>query len=196
MTEVVISKKRILVGLLLLILLVGVIFALPFARRFLAGHEATSYASNPTTLTPTPNEDLLAQAAALAGANAFYTVDYREQQAWLDRLCAVSTQIGCTVDQTVLAASLWDGFETNQTATTVQVSIQDKVLDQTLPTRGGAQAQIWRMQIELSAPWPQQTQPITQFEALALVIQEQDGWKFERFLMEEEASTYEKGEQP
>ena len=196
MTEVVISKKRILVGLLLLVLLAGIGFALPFVRRFLAGQTPATVASNPSMATTTPNEDQMAQVAALVGANAFYTVDYREQQAWLDRLCAVSTQIGCAVDKNVLAASLWDGFTKNQTATTVLVSIDNKVLDHTLPTRGGAHAQVWRLQIELSAPWPQQAKPLTHFEALALVIQEQDGWKFERFLTEEEASTYAKGEQP
>jgi hypothetical protein len=134
--------------------------------------------------------------AALAGAQAFYTVDYREQQAWLDRLCAVSTQIGCTGDKNVLAPSLWDGFVKNQTATTVQISIEGKVLDQTLPTRDGAHGQVWRMQIDLSAPWPQQVKPLTHFPALALVIQEQGNWKFERFLTEEETSAYVKGEQP
>ncbi len=69
----------------------------------------------------------------------------------------------------------------------------DKILEQTLPARGNALAQVWQVQIELSAPWPQQPQPLTHFEALALVIQEQDAWKFERFLTADEAQLHEKG---
>jgi hypothetical protein len=50
--------------------------------------------------------------------------------------------------------------------------------------------QVWRLQIELSNPWPIQKEPQTVFSALALVIQEQGEWKFERFLTDEELSVF------
>ena len=64
-------------------------------------------------------------------------------------------------------------------------------------TRGNAPVQIWQLQIQLSAPWPVQTNPQTNFTALALVVKENGAWKFERFLTEDELSVYAgKGGQP
>ena len=112
------------------------------------------------------------------------------QQAWLNQLCSVSTQTGCIVYQNVIAPNLWASFEQAQTVTTVEVTIQEKVDEQVADTRGDALMQIWRLQIELSDPWPMQETPQTVFSALALVIQEQGEWKFERFLTEEELSAF------
>jgi hypothetical protein len=50
--------------------------------------------------------------------------------------------------------------------------------------------QVWRMNIQLSSPWPMQKEPITDFPALALVINESGTWKFERFLTEEELQAF------
>ena len=145
-------------------------------------------------LTNTPDDNQLAQAAALAGAQAFYTVDAQAgQQAWLDRLCAVSTQIGCIVYQNVIGPNSVAEVRRGQHDTRVLRSASWKwYRSRPLPSRGNAPMQVWRMQIQLSAPWPMQPEPITQFSALALVIQENGVWKFERFLTEEEiqASSY------
>ena len=54
--------------------------------------------------------------------------------------------------------------------------------------------QVWRLHIQLSAPWPGQTQPVTSFPALALVMRENGTWKFERFLTEDEVGALNKGE--
>ena len=50
--------------------------------------------------------------------------------------------------------------------------------------------QIWRLNIQLSSPWPIQKDPITEFPALALVIKEDGDWKFERFLTVEELQAF------
>jgi hypothetical protein len=192
MNEVVISKKRILVGVLILILLIGVGFLIPFVRRFLVSREAVPNASTPSTTTATTDGDRPAQAAALAGAQAFYTVDTSNgQQTWLDHLCAVSTNAGCAMDQNVFVPALWPQLEAAKTATTVQVSVQAKVLDQINPL-GNAPQQVWRLGIQLSAPWVVQKQPLTSFPALALVTLENGVWKFERFLTEDEAQALDK----
>ncbi|HEX7974653.1 MAG TPA: hypothetical protein VF498_09615, partial [Anaerolineales bacterium] len=70
--------------------------------------------------------------------------------------------------------------------TMVKVIVQEKVDEQIAETRDNAPMQVWRLQIELTGPWPMQKEPQTVFSALALVIQEQGEWKFERFLTDGE----------
>jgi hypothetical protein len=77
-------------------------------------------------------------------------------------------------------------FLQSKTATTVSVTIQNKVKDEVASTRGNAPMHVWQLSIHLSAPWPQQKPPQTNFTALALIIQENNAWKFERFLTEDE----------
>lgn len=192
MNEVKISKRRLFLWLVLVVSIVGLTLSFPVLRQFLPTQAFAQSASVPTA-TSTPDVDREAQAAALAGAQAFYTVNYQDQQGWVEKLCAVSTEIGCSVDRNILVPTLWPGFFKGETATTVQTKVLTKVVEQELSSRGNAHAQVWNLQINLSAPWPQQGQPVTQFQALALVIQEKGGWKFERFLTEDEALVYGKG---
>ncbi|NPV75161.1 MAG: hypothetical protein HPY59_02180 [Anaerolineae bacterium] len=191
MNEIMIPKKWVVIVLVLIGLGAGVLWGVP---KVLGRSQAN--ASVPSTQAPsldeqTGQDDIAAQKAATAGAQAFYTVDYqKEQQAWLDQLCSVSTQTGCIAYQNVIGPNLWSSFEQAQTATTVKVTTQEKVDEQVADTRGDAPMQVWRLQIELSAPWPIQKEPQTVFSALALVIQEQGEWKFERFLTDEELSVF------
>ena len=108
----------------------------------------------------------------------------------MDELCRVSTQTGCVVYQNVIVPNLWPALEDGQTITTVNASIEGKVSEQIASTRGDVPMQIWRLHIELSGPWPIQQELETSFPALSLVIKEDGGWKFERFLMEEEVQVY------
>ncbi len=187
MTEVVISKKRIFVGLLIAVLLAGGVWGFSFIRQYLPGQVNAASAPTPG-LSSTPGDDQFAQTAAQAGAQAFYTVDYQAgQQAWLDKLCAVSTDIGCAIDQNVLAPNLWTQFDQAKTKTTVQVSVQIKTVNGIATTRSNAPFQVWRLNIQLSESWPMQKPPQTSFQALALVVKDSSAWKFERFLTEEEA---------
>ncbi len=190
MNEITISKKKLFTWLLVIVLLVAVGFGFFVFRRFLPGREAIPQPVAAASLT-TPDADQLAQTAAVAGAQAFYNVDYQEgKQAWLDQLCAVSTNTGCTMDQNVFMPALWPQLESSKTSTTVQVSVQEKVVEQVSPF-GDVPQQIWKLNIQLSAPWPAQKQPLTSFQALALVIRENGVWKFERFLTEDEVQPLE-----
>ena len=190
MNEIIISKKKLFTWLLVIILLAVLGFGFYAFRRFLPGYEASPQpvtAASPTT----PDDDQLARAAAVAGAQAFYSVDYlKGEQAWLDELCAVSTSTGCAMDQNVFVPALWPQLEATKTITTVQVSAQEKVLDQVNPL-GNVPTQVWKLGIQLSAPWPAQEQPLTNFPAQALVMRENGVWKFERFLTEDEANALE-----
>ena len=186
-----IPKKWVVAVLVVLGLGAGMLWGVP---KVLGRNQAN--ASVPSTQAPAQDEqigqdDSAAQKAATAGAQAFYTVDYQKgQQAWLDQLCSMSTQTGCIVYQNVIGPNLWSNLEQAQTATTVKVTVQEKVDEQVAETRGDAPMQVWRLQIELSNPWPIQKEPQTVFSALALVIQEEGEWKFERFLTDEELSVF------
>ncbi len=191
MNEITISKKHLFLWVLVIIILTAVAFGLYSFRRFLPGQAAIQQIV-PTASPTTQDGDHLAQAAAMAGAQAFYTVDYRKgKQAWLDQLCAASTNTGCAMDQNVFVPAMWPQLEAAKLSTTVQVSVQAKVVDQIIPI-GNVPEQVWKLGIQLSAPWPMQKQPLTSFPALALVTKENGVWKFERFLTEDEANALEK----
>jgi hypothetical protein len=191
MDEIIIPKRGLLITLSLVAMIALAVWKGPALLSLIDETEfGDQVLASDLMVTPT-DEDAAAQAAAVAGARAFYTLDYRQgQQAWLDKLCQVSTQTGCVVYQNVITPNLWPALEEGRTITTVNVRVDDKVSEQTASSRGDAPMQIWRMKIELSAPWPVQREPETAFSALGLVIKEGGVWKFERFLTEEEMQTY------
>ena len=191
MSEIVIPKRYIILGLVLIAIVAAAIW---FAPQFYGGSPAQA-GEAVTTASPSVDqseaEAAKARDAALAGAKAFYTVDYSSgQQYWLDQLCSVSTQAGCIVYQNVIVPNLWSQLEEEKIASTVEVSAQEKVQEQVASTRDNAPMQVWLLNMQLSSPWPMQKEPITEFPALALVIKEGGTWKFERFLTEEELQTF------
>lgn len=191
MNEIVIPKRFIVLGLVLIgLVAAGVWFGPQILGGSLAQAGEAVIPTNPT-VDQAGAEDSAAREAALAGAKAFYAVDYTAgQQPWLDQLCSVSTQTGCIVYQNVIVPNLWSQIEEAKTITTVEVSAQEKVQEQVASTRDNAPMQVWRLNIQLSSPWPMQKEPITDFPALALVLKENGSWKFERFLTEEELQSF------
>lgn len=187
MDEIVIPKRVVILGLVLIGLAAVAIWLTP---QLMGGSLAqTGGAGVPSPIADEQEgaEDAAAREAALAGAKAFYTVDYAAgQQKWLDQLCSVSTQAGCIVYQNVIVPNLWSQLDAGKVVTTVEISVQEKVQEQIASTRNNSPMQVWRLNIRLSSPWPVQQEPITEFPALALVIKENEAWKFERFLTEEE----------
>jgi len=187
MDEIVIPKRVIILGLVLIGLAAVAIWLAPQLMGGSLTQAGGTGIPSPVADELVGAEDAAAREAALAGAQAFYTVDYAAgQQKWLDQLCSVSTQAGCIVYQNVIIPNLWGQLEAGKTVTSVDVSVQEKVQEQVASTRHNAPMQVWRLNIRLSSPWPVQKEPITEFPALALVIKENGSWKFERFLTEEE----------
>lgn len=191
MNEVAIPKRYIILSLVLIGLVATAVW---FASQLYGCSPAQA---GEAVIPPNPPadrseaEDAYARDAALAGARAFYTVDYAEgKQQWLDQLCSVSTQAGCIVYQNVIVPNLWSQLEEGKVVTTVEVSAKEKVQEQVASTRDNAPMQVWRLNIQLSSPWPMQKEPIPDFSALALVIKERGTWKFERFLTEEELQSF------
>ena len=191
MDEIMVPKKWVVAVLVIIGLGAGLMWGVPKVLGRSTIVENITSTQAPIQEASPSQDDSAAQKAATVGAQAFYTVNYlKGQQDWLDHLCSVSTQTGCIVYQNVIGPNLWSDFEQAQTKTTVKVTIQEKVDEQIAETRGNAPMQVWRLQIELSDPWPMQKEPQTVFSALALVIEEDDEWKFERFLTEEELSAF------
>ena len=179
MDEIVIPKRVVILGLVLIGLAAVVIWLAPQLMGGSLAQAGGTGIPSPIADEQVVVEDAAAREAALAGAQAFYTVDYSTgQQKWLDQLCSVY--------QNVIVPNLWSQLEAGKTVTTVEVSVQEKVQDQIASTRNNAPMQVWRLNIQLSSPWPVQQEPVTEFPALALVIKENEAWKFERFLTEEE----------
>ena len=191
MNEIMVPKKWVVAVLVIIGLGAGLLWGVPKVLGRSPVVETITTTQAPIQEAGSSQDDGAAQKAATVGAQAFYTVDYQKgQQDWLDRLCSVSTQTGCIVYQNVIGPNLWSGFEQSQTKTSVKVTVQEKVDEQIAETRGNAPMQVWRLQIELSDSWPMQKEPQTVFSALALVIEEDGEWKFERFLTEEELSAF------
>jgi len=102
------------------------------------------------------NEDSLVSAAAVNAIDQVFQVNYQEgKEAWLERICEVSTPAGVT------AAS----------------QAVEKVAD-------NGSEQVWQMTITLSSPLPGSNK--TQDTAYVVLAKTESGWKFDRFLMEEE----------
>lgn len=122
------------------------------------------------------------QQAALAGVQAFYSLDFREtSQAWLARVCALSTRQGCQVIRAHFAPAIQHVLETHRPQTTSQVTVVRRVEEQ--PGRS-----IWLLQVRLTRPWPglqAATQPV-----YAEVALEDGRWLLQRILFAQEAARF------
>jgi len=133
--------------------------------------------------------------AALAGVEAFYSVDYHEgQDKWAARLCALSTEPACSFYQNTVAPFLWPGLEASQSVITAKAGETIMLANEVAATRENAPMQIWQVVVNLSALWPQGNGQ-SSFPAYVLVVREESGWKFERFLLADELAKYVGGNQ-
>jgi hypothetical protein len=178
--EIYFSRRKALVGLLLVLGAVGAaLFFLKMSGRSLA--QAVGFDSG--------------RGAALAGVKVFYSVDYHDgQDVWAARLCALSTEPACDFYQNTVAPFLWPEFDAHQTLVTAEAGDPVMLAEELAGTRGNAPMQVWQVAVTLSAPWPQGDGQ-TSFPAHILVVREESGWKFERFLLEEELDKYTGGKQ-
>lgn len=178
--EIILTKRKILTGLLVVLsAVVLAAIALRLSGKTVA--QAVGFDSG--------------RGAALAGAQAFYSVDYHDgQDVWAARLCSLSTQPACEFYQNTVAPFLWREFENAQTVVSAKAGDATLLAEETAATRRDAPMQVWRVALELSVPWPQGDGQ-TSFPAHVLVVREDAGWKFERFLLEDELVKYAGGEQ-
>ncbi len=126
--------------------------------------------------TPTLSVDDLAQSAAINGARAFFSIDEKAgKQAWIETFCKVSTESGCAFYRLGLD-KLWQQFMVTYSFTT------PTILDSQMVPRPGIEANqhVWKLAIQLEDATLGSTPK--QDEAYALVVLEDDAWKFDRFL--------------
>jgi hypothetical protein len=135
------------------------------------------------------------RSAALAGAEAFYSINYQDgPDVWAARLCAASTRPACEFYQKTVAPYLWPEFEARRSVITAETGGAILLADEIAEAKPGTPMQVWQINVTLSAPWPQ-GDGRTAFPAHVLVAREEAGWKFERFLLPEEAAKYTGGNQ-
>jgi hypothetical protein len=174
--EVAVSKQLIAFAMILILLAVGGWYA---TRTIIVA---------PVLPTLTPNsDDVLAAAAAVAGVEAFFNVDYQtRQEAWLTQFCAVTSDGGCQFAK-LGAAAMWKKYQTAKTVTSASAQPEQKV-------KQTSTEQVWRLRIQLSAALPGTTKTVD--TAYALAVHTESGWKFERFLMPEEIQAIESAATP
>ena len=135
------------------------------------------------TPTPTPSvDDTQASAAAIAGTQAFFQVNYQEGiDAWLNRFCATSTDGGCLFVKSG-SAGLWKRFVDAKTVTTAIVVPQARI-------KQTVNEQVWKVSVELAEPLPGSEKKLDM--AYVVVARVKDSWKFDRFLLDEEIKALE-----
>ena len=166
MPELSISRKTIGMVILLALIIVLAFFAY---KTF-----------NDGRFTPMPTvsvDDTQASAAAIAGTQAFFRVNYQEgKDAWLNRFCTTSTDGGCLFVKSG-SASLWKRFEDAKTVTAAIVVPQARV-------KQTANEQVWKVSVELAEPLPGSEKKSD--VAYVVVARVKDTWKIDRFLLDEE----------
>ena len=135
-----------------------------------------SHQTSGKTTTPSPEEAEITN-AAVVGTRAFFQISVNEgKEAWLNRFCAASTESGCALVR-IGADRLWQNYQEANAEVQAEVDAFECV-------SSTAKEQVWRVAIKLSEPLPGSNK--TEDEAYVLVLKTEDGWKFDRFLLEPE----------
>jgi hypothetical protein len=123
---------------------------------------------------------------AVQAAAAFFSVDYHDQAAWTQRLCALSTADGCRYLDQVLAPALWSEFQRNRTVSYATSQAAEKIHNFYSAVQQQP-AEIWQVALTLDRAWPQDPDGRRQFEVYVLLYQEEpSGWRFDRILSDDE----------
>ena len=127
--------------------------------------------------TASTNEDSLVSAAAVTAIEKVFQVNYQEgKEVWLKRICELSTPAGCELFSAG-ADRIWEKYVDARSVVTAATQAVEKVAD-------NGSEQVWRMTITLSSPLPGSNK--TRDTAYVVLAKTENGWKFDRFLMEAE----------
>src|SRR5690606_8734432 len=90
------------------------------------------------------NEDSLVSTAAVNAIEKVYQVNYQEgKEAWLERICEVSTPAGCELFSAG-ADRMWEKYVDAKSVVTAATAAVEKVAD-------NGSEQVWQMTITLSS---------------------------------------------
>ncbi len=144
-----------------------------------------------------PDDPKLAQAGgvvAVAGVETFFTLDYEETpEEWLARVCAQSTEEGCSVTESFFLESIAAILEEKKPKTTCSAEYGEMV-DAGSETDGVGddeevvyEWEIWTVSLILSDPW----EGAEKEQEVFVQVNTEDGeWKFVRLLFDQEAKKY------
>ncbi len=153
----------------------AIILALILALAMIIGLVLVNQNRGPSAVLS--SEDSLASNAAVAAIRAFFEINYQEgKEAWLTRICSLTTSNGCQLISEG-ADSLWGSIQENKTVVDATVQPVEKAAE--TPTE-----QVWLLSIILSGPLPSSNQ--TKDTSYVAVSKTAYGWKFDRFLMDSE----------
>ncbi len=119
-----------------------------------------------------------AGSVAEAGVEALLTVDADAGvDAWLEKVCAISTADGCQIAQAMFAKGIQANLEKHQADQVCEASAR-KMVSETAAGEGKPAQQIWAVEIQTSG-WGEAKSDIT----AAIVAQDEDSnWVFETIL--------------
>lgn len=131
----------------------------------------------PLPSSSSADEQSPASEVAVTAIQKVFHVDYQEgKEAWLNRICKVSTPAGCELFS-VGAERMWEKYVDAKSVVTAIAQAVEMVTD-------NGSEQVWQMTINLSSPLPGSNK--TQDTAYIVLVKTDSGWKFDRFLMDAE----------
>ena len=164
-----ISKRNLIVSVILAVVVTTSILVINNLPRY------TEQSENPLI-----DEERLASTTAVLAVEKVFQVNYQEgKDVWLERICENSTSAGCEIF-TVGADRLWEKYMDEKSVVTATAQIVQKMADNDTE-------QVWEVSIDLSTPLPGSNK--THDTAYVVVMKTENGWKFDRFLMQAEIET-------
>jgi hypothetical protein len=122
-------------------------------------------------------EDSLVSDTAVTAIEKVFQVNYQEgKEAWLERICELSTPAGCELFSAG-ADRMWEKYVDAKSVVTASTQAVEKVAE-------NGSEQVWQMTITLSSPLPGSNK--TQDTAYVVLAKTESGWKFDRFLIDAE----------
>lgn len=155
--------------------LIALILVIVIALGILAIHMLPL--NNGNQPSATIQDDRLSSDVAVSALEAFFQIDAKEgKEAWLNRICLLSTENGCKFISTG-SDVLWTKYQKAEVDVSAIVALEEKVAESDI-------AQVWKMNIILSAPLPSSNK--LQDIAYVVVVKTDNIWKFDRFLLKPE----------
>jgi len=170
--EIILQPGTIITGLLVVILVAVGAFTVPALLQ------------KPTAVeTETPPDP--AALAAENGIKAVFTLGFSGgQEAWLAQICSVSTTGGCLAYRNTFGPVMWASAAQRQTDIRCLAASAGEKVDEYL-SASGMPLQVWAVNAVLTVGGDEESQTV-----YAVVGLEEGNWKFERFLLPQEAESY------
>ena len=168
-----ITPRHIVIGLLLFLGLALTVFSL-----------GPKIAKLPLFAGPTP-VGMTAEAAARTGTETFFSVDAKlGQEAWLSKVCEISTTNGCQLTKKVFAPMMWPSIE--QKSLRMSCKVTSAVLGQDIAKENAPAAQSWKL---TSTCTNLDTGETSNGNTTVFVSETADaGWKLERIAFDQESN--------